>query len=174
MSGTIVRDIMSAVDGYGAVHDGADLGEAIRVLQRSFYRDDKGVVCGHPSVLVTDQDGELTGILTIQDILKALERKSAERSLPTGGLFSRLSLLHDTLAQVLVRDAMTPVAKAGVEENERAGRVIRRLVESADALLPVTSEGKTVGIVRAIDLVERIVRLLAEKQEVILSFLTVS
>jgi CBS domain-containing protein len=165
---------MTSVDGYSAVHDDADLEEAIKVLQQSFYRDDKGIICGHSSVLVNDKDGTLTGILTIQSMLKALDRKSAELGLPLGSLFSRLSLLHGTLAQIPVREAMRPIVKIGVKDDESAGQAIRKLLERETKILPVIREGRVVGIIRAIDLLQSVGHVLGEKHGVILSFLTVS
>ncbi len=165
---------MTSVDGYSAVHDDADLEEAIKVLQRSFYRDDKGIVCGHSSVLVIDKAGKLTGILTIQSMLKALDRKSAELGLPLGGLFSRLSVLQGTLAQIPVREAMSSVVKTGVKDDESAGQAIRKLLEWETRILPVIREGKVVGILSAIDLLQSVGHVLGEKHGVILSFLTVS
>ncbi len=170
----MVRDIMTTIDGYSAVNDDADLKEAIKVLQGSFYRDDKGIVCGHSSVLVIDKAEKLTGILTIQCMLKAIDRKSAELGLPPGGLFSRLSLLHRMLAQIPVREAMSPVVKTGVKDDESAGQAIRKLLESEARILPVIREGNVVGIVSSIDLLQSVGQVLGEKQGVILSFLTVS
>ncbi len=174
MPGKIVRDIMTAIDSYSAVNDDSVLEEAIKVLRRSFYPDNKGIVCGHPNVLVMDKAGGLTGILTIQGMLKALYRKAAELGLHRDGFFSPHSLLQGPLAQIPVREAMSPVVKAGVKDDENAGRAIRRLVESKADILPVISEGKVVGIVRAIDLLRCVTPGLGEKQGVILSFLTVS
>jgi CBS domain-containing protein len=174
MAGTTVRDVMAAIDDYSAVNDDADLKEAIEVFQRSFYRDDKGIICGNSSVLVIDKAGKLTGILTIRSMLKAIDRKSAELGLPLGGLFRRLSLLHRTLAQIPVREAMSPFVKTGVKDDESAGQAIRKLLESEAKILPVIREGKVVGIIRAIDLLQSVGHVLGEKHEVILSFLTVS
>jgi len=173
MPGTIVRDIMTALDSYSVVHDDAVLEEAIKVLRSSFFPDDKGTVCGHSYVLVMDKAGELTGVLTIQGMLKAIDRKSAELGLPRDGLFSQHSLLHGPLAQIPVREAMSPVVKTGVKDDESAGRAIGKLLESEADVLPVLSEGKVVGIVRAIDLLRSVSHGSGGKG-VILSFLTVS
>ncbi len=174
MRGTIVRDVMTPLDGYSAVSDEATLEEAIKVLRTSFYRDEKGIAFGHTSVLIIGKSGELAGILTIPNILKAIERKSAEIGLPLRGLFSQISLLHQTLAQIPVREAMSPIGKTGVKEDESAGRAISKFLESEETLLPVTGEGKTVGILRAVDLLQSIGHVLGGKRDLILSFLTVS
>ena len=77
MHGAIVRDIMIAIDSYSTVNDDANLEEAVKVLHKSFYRDDKGITYGHRSVLVINKAGELTGILTIQSILQAIDKEFA-------------------------------------------------------------------------------------------------
>ncbi len=174
MSGTIVRDIMTALEGYSAVNDDADLEEAIKVLRRSFYADDKGIVCGHSYVLVMNKAGELTGVLTLQGMLKAIDRKSAELGLPRDGLFSRHSVSAGILAQIPVREAMSRAVKAEISVDDDTGRAIRILLESETDILPVIGQGRVVGIVRAIDLLRSVTPVSGEKQEVILSFLTVS
>ncbi len=174
MRGTIVRDVMTPLEGYSAVSDEATLEEAIKVLQTSFYRDERGISFGHTSVLVADKAGQLTGVLTVKSILRAIDQKSAELGLPLGGLFTQPPLLHRTLAQIAVGAVMSPVEKAGVKDDESAGRAIRKLLENGASTLPVISEGKAVGIIRPIDVLQSIGQALGEKQDIILSFLTVS
>ncbi len=77
-------------------------------------------------------------------------------------------------AHIPVRDVMSPVVKSGVKDDETAGRAIHKLLKSEVNILPVTSEGKLVGILRAIDFLKSVGDILSEKQRVILSFLTVS
>jgi CBS domain-containing protein len=175
MSETIVRDIMIAIDSYSTVNDDADLEEAVKVLHKSFYRDDNGITYGHRSVLVINKAGELTGILTIQGILKAIDKELPGLGLPPGDLYSELTLRHGMLAHIPVRKAMSPVAKATVKDDDTAGQAIHKLLKSAVNILPVLSEGKVVGILRSIDFLQIVGdKLLGEKQGAILSFLTVS
>jgi CBS domain-containing protein len=174
MSETIVRDIMIALGSYSMVNDDADLEEAVKVLHKSFYRDDNGITYGHRSVLVIDRSGELAGILTIQNMLKAIDRELPGPGLPPGDLLSELTLRHGMLAGIPVRKAMSPVARTAVKDNETASQAIRKLLKSEVTILPVTSEGKVVGILRAIDFMQIVGDILGDKQRVILSFLTVS
>ena len=78
------------------------------------------------------------------------------------------------LARIPVRKAMSPVVKAAVKDDETAGQAIHKLLKSEANILPVISEGKVVGILRAIDFLQSVGDILSEKQRVILSFLTVS
>jgi len=175
MTGKIVRDIMITIDSYSTVNDDADLEEVVKVLRKSFYRDDTGIICGHTSVLVINKAGEMTGILTIQSLLKAIDKELLGLGLPFGGLFSELVLPHGMLAHIPVREAMSPVVKVAVKDDETASRAIHKLLKSGVNILPVISEGKVVGILRAIDFLQIVGDiLLGEKQSVILSFLTVS
>ena len=174
MSETIVREIMLAIDSYSTVHDDADLEEAVKVLHRSFYRDDKGITYGHRSVLVINKAGELAGILTIQSMLKAINKELPGLGLPLGGLLSELTLRHGMLAGIPVREAMRPFVKEAVKDDETASQAIRKLLKNEATILPVISKGKVVGILRAIDFMQSIGDILSEKQRVILSFLTVS
>ena len=141
MPETIVRDIMIAIDSYSTVNDDADLEEAVKVLHKSFYRDDKGITYGHRSVLVINKAGELTGILTIQSMLKAIDKELPGLGLPLGGLFSELTLRHGMLAHIPVREAMSPVVKAAVKDDETAGQAIHKLLKSEVNILPVTQRG---------------------------------
>jgi CBS domain-containing protein len=174
MPGTIVRDIMVAIDGYSTVNNEANLEEAVKVLHKSFYPDDKGVICGHTSVLVVNKAGKLTGILSIPGMLKAIDEALPGLGLTPSSLFSELILRHGMLAHIPVREAMSPVGKGGVKDDETAGQVIRKLLKNDVDILPVISQGKVVGIIRAMDLVQSVGHVLGEKQSVILSFLTVS
>jgi CBS domain-containing protein len=174
MHGTIVRDIMTAVDSCSTVNDDADLEEAVKELLKSFHRDDKGVICGQTSVLVIDKAGKLTGILTIASMLKAMDKALPGLGLTLGGLFSELTLRHGMLTRIPVREAMCPVVKASVKEDETAGQAARKLLKSEVDILPVIDGGKVVGILRAIDFLKSVGDVLGEKQRAILSFLTVS
>ncbi len=174
MSETIVRDIMIAIDSYSTVRYDANLEEAVKVLHKSFYQDDNGITYGHRSVLVIDKAGELTGILTIRSMLKAMDKELPVLGSALGGLLSELTPLHGMLARIPVREAMIPVAKAAVKEDETTGHVIHELLKSEAGILPVLSAGKVVGILRAIDFLQSVGDILSEKQRVILSFLTVS
>lgn len=171
MHRAIARDIMIAIDSYSTVSVDANLEEAVKVLYKSFYRDDKGITYGHRSVLVINKAGELTGILTIQSILQAIDKELP--GLTFDGDLRKLTLQHGMLARIPVRKAMSSVIKA-VKDYETAGQAIHKLLKSEVNILPVTSKGRVVGILRAIDFLQSIGDLLSDKQSVILSFLTVS
>ncbi len=172
MPETIVRDIMVAIDGYSTVSDDASLEDAVKVLHKSFYRDDKGITFGHRSVLVINKAGELAGILTIKSILNTIDRKLPGLGLSLGGLLEELT--PGKLAGIPVREAMSPAGNADVKDDETASQAIYKLLKSELNVLPVINEGKVVGILRAIDFLQSVGEVLREKQRVILSFLTVS
>ena len=165
---------MTAIEGCRSVSDDANLEEAIHALCGAARDDDEGTVRGHSSVLVTNKAGELTGVLTLQGILKAIDRISAELGLPPDGLFERRPAPDGTAAHIPVREAMRRVVKTGVRADDDTGRAIRKLLESEADILPVTSQRKVVGIVSAFDLLRSVIPVPDEKQGVILSFLTVS
>jgi CBS domain-containing protein len=174
MHGTIVRDIMTAIDSYNTVNDDASLEEAVKELHRSFHQDDKGIICGQTSALVIDKAGKITGILTMASMLKAIDKALPGLRLTLDGLFSELTLQQGMLAHIPVREAMCPFVKAGVKDDESAGEAVRKLLKREADILPVIHEGKVVGIIRAIDFLKSVGDVLGEKQGAILSFLTVS
>jgi len=150
MAEKLVRDIMVPVSGYATVHDRDTLADAIRVLRESFTRDNWGVVTGHRSVLVLDDNQDLVGILTIRTILKAIELQSIGPS--WASLFAG-PIIRSGL-NMPVREVMRPVLKPFVKSTDTVIQAIHTLLRSQVNILPVLERGKVVGIVRSIDFFE--------------------
>ncbi|HHW42443.1 CBS domain-containing protein [Desulfofundulus thermobenzoicus] len=150
MTEKLVKEIMIPVSEYATVYSHDPLLKAIRVLRESFHRDEKGVVGGHRSVLVLDENNDLVGILTIRTILKAIEVQSIGPS--WASLFAG-PVIKSGL-NMPVREVMRPVLKPSVRVNDTVTRAIHVLLRSQVNILPVMDQGKVVGIVRSIDFFE--------------------
>ncbi len=145
-------DIMVPIDDYCTVSEDATLHEAIKVLRSSFHRD-KRAWYGHRSVVVLGRGGELVGILSLRDILKAAglrqEDDDPDFKAESWGWYyvNRLR----TQAKIRVRDIMRPLAVATVNDGDSVAEVALALLKHRVNSLPVLKKGRLVGMVRTLD-----------------------
>jgi len=154
-----VRDIMVPLEKYPSVHVNSTLAEAIKVLSDSFHTDKRGIISGQRSLLVLNDDRDLTGILTIRTILNAVNVKSSVGAALTR-FFSR-DVVEDNAMLINVSEVMRPVFSNCVDVNDNAAEAGRVMLTGKVNIIPVMEKGKAVGIIRSIDLFNIIGELLA-------------
>lgn len=141
-----IRDIMVPISEYSVVSEQALVREAINVLKKSFYRDEKGGIIGHRSLLVTNKKGELVGIVTLRNILKAVLTKY---DLPDNYLW--IYSVNASGANMPVKGVMRTAKIAFVDIEDDLYRVVDMFLAKKVNSLPVLEKGKLVGIIRTID-----------------------
>lgn len=162
MPDRLAREIMTPVGEYSTVRTTDTLATAIKVLRASFKRDEAGVITGHRTLLVLDEDNELVGMLTIRSILKSIEYSSL------GPAWMGFTLIGSNVIQkgldMEVREIMRPVYKPYVKADDKVTHVTHVMLTNKTNILPVLEKGKVVGIIRAIDIFDIIGELLGSKE----------
>jgi len=138
---------MVPIPEYSTVSENASVREAINVLKKSFYKDENGGIVGHRSILVTNKKGELVGIVTLRNILKAVLTKI---DLPDHYLW--IYSVSNSGANMPVKSIMRSAKLAFVDVEDSVYKAIDLLLTKKVNSLPVLEKGKLVGIVRTIDI----------------------
>jgi len=167
------RDIMIPVEDYTTIDVDRTLKEAIAELKKShetILSTGKIMETGHRSILVFDVKGELVGILSIKDLIRALRPAYLSTPMPTMADSIRFSPLF-------WRGLFTNQVKALIDK--KVGNIMSKkpllvdetanLMEVADLMfterarrVAVTRQGKVVGIVREQELFFEIARIVHE------------
>jgi len=173
MSANLAVDIMIPLEEYPHVHYYHTLRQAVEVIKKSQLETSGGFSLPR-ALLVFDEEHNLLGILRRRDILRGLEPKF----LRTMSLRHRKELLEieaDTDLLVLsagkiakaikeqaeqpVSEVMSPVV-ATVNHDDQITKVIYKMINRDQALLPVLKDRKVIGVVRSVDVFNAIVDLL--------------
>ena len=168
-------DIMIPLENYPHIFYHDTLKQAVRLMLDSRITVE-GCTSLPRAVLVFDEKHNLLGILRRRDILRALEPKF----LKTMNLHTRKELFHvesdpDLLvlstgriakatreqAEHPVSEAMSPVV-ATVDVGDHVTKVIYRMVNLDQALLPVMKNRQVVGVVRSVDVFNEVAKMLEE------------
>ncbi|QJB57270.1 CBS domain-containing protein [Pseudodesulfovibrio sp. zrk46] len=160
-----IKDLMTPVSEYKTVTTTATFADVAAALSESSHRD----------VIVVNEDGDLVGILTMTDILVAMEpnyKKLGKKDLDSdilsnryvADLFKEYGLWVDPLnelckkgAKVLVSDAMyVPDESEYLNEEDDLGHGIHRYIVGVHQPLLVRSNGTITGVLRLSDVFEEI------------------
>lgn len=141
-----IREIMVPISEYSVVSEHVQVREAINVLKKSFYKDERGGIVGHRSLLVTNKKGELVGIVTLRNILKAVLTKY---DLPDSYLW--IYSVNDSGENMPVKGVMRATKIAFVDIEDDLYKAIDLFLTKKVNSLPVLEKGKLVGIIRTID-----------------------
>jgi len=155
-----VKDLMTPVGEYRTVGVGAIFGEVAAALADS----------GHRDVIVVDGDGNLAGVLTMIDIMLALEpnyKKLGKKDLGSDTLsnryvadvFKEFDLWSDTLNKVCQHGYSTKVAEAMyvpgeaeyLDEDDALEHAIHRFIIGTHQPLIVRRDGVITGVLRLSD-----------------------
>lgn len=113
------------------------------------------------SIVVEDRDGYFIGLLTMLDILNAIEPpflREADHLVGIGwdGLFEEI--IHQAENR-MVKESMTEAAEIiAVKQDDRLIKVVELMVKHRLRLLPVLEDDKVVGIVRLYDIFHEVAR----------------
>ena len=152
-------DIMIPIEDYTTIDPGDIIKEGIERLKRSFESaasTSRIMETGHRSILVIDQTGELVGILSILDLIKAVRpaylsapKPSTADSMQYSPMF--WSGLFTTQAKDLVdkkiRDVMSD-APLKIDQNTNLMEIANLMFTEKSRRMAVTRDEKVVGVVR--------------------------
>jgi len=147
-----VKNIMVPIKEYPVVDEGATVLEAVMRLRDSFHKMD-GTWYGFQSLMVLNEKGELTGILTLRSLLVALRQREFIEHILNGdptGLFFTPHLIKDT--KITVGKIMRPINLVTVQEDDTIMEALLKIIKYKINSLPVLSGTMPVGVVRTIDL----------------------
>ncbi|SFG01746.1 CBS domain-containing protein [Desulfotomaculum arcticum] len=147
------EDIMISISDYVTISEKETLYRAIKVLRDSFHKDGRAWY-GHRSVIVLGQSGELVGVLSLNEILKAVGLKELNNDpnfkAESWGWYYINSMREH--AKLIVRDVMRPIALATVDARDSVSEVAQALLKHKVNSLPVLKRGKLIGMVRTLDI----------------------
>ncbi len=148
------EEIMVPLEDYNTINEKATIYEAIRVLRESFHRDGRAWY-GHRSVIVKNDAGEPTGILTLGSILRAAGLRELFLDDPdfkaeSWGWYYIKKIVEESA--IRVRDIMQPLGLAAVRASDELTDIAKTLLKYNVNSLPVLKKGKVIGIVRTIDI----------------------
>ena len=164
------RDIMIPVEDYTTLQAGATVREGIEGLLQSFKSmasTSRIMETGHRSILVFEE-GELAGILSIRDLISALQPAYLTAPKPSmadsmvystmfwTGLFTKQA---QTLKNKRIRDLMSGPPLT-VDEEANLMEVANTLYSEKVRRLVVKSRGKVIGVVREQDLFFELARII--------------
>jgi len=158
-----VEDVMIPIEEYTTVTESSTVRDAVEKLRASFscqLSSDKIMETGHRSLLVLDNNGEMLGILTIIDLLRALMPTYLTSAKPStadsihyspmfwSGMFTREVL---NLADRPIEDIMSP-APLTIDAGANLMEAAELMVMKKKRRLAAKDGGKIVGVVREQDL----------------------
>ncbi|SLM28018.1 Response regulator receiver protein [Desulfamplus magnetovallimortis] len=158
-----VMDVMISIADYTTIEETKSLQDAIDALKKSFtskIATNSLMETGHRSILVVDLQGEVTGILTIRDMLDMLmpgylsaPRPSLADSIEYSPMFwsGMFTLGIRDMKNKTIRDAMSP-SPISIDGRANLMEAAYRMVYANERRLLVTLAGKTAGIIREQDL----------------------
>ncbi len=160
-----IKELMTPVSEYTTLKTDATLSDVVTKLADSKHRD----------VFVVDDNGDCKGILTMTDIMIALEPnykkimgKDAGSDILTnrlvGDLFAEYDLWADTLNELCKKGLSTQISEAMyvpsdnefLNEEEDLEQGVHRYIAGMHQPLIVRSNGKITGVLRLADLFEEI------------------
>lgn len=162
MTGTLrVKDFMVGLEHYPTVGAGATVLEAVAALRQSFRRVG-GVWYGPQLLVVLDEGGRPSGLLTLRALLHAVGIKDLCADVwfrsEAWSWYALRQLRPDSTMRV--REVMRPVDAVTVGPEDSLETAALRMLDHGVSHLPVTAGNGVVGILRVIDLLPYIESLL--------------
>ncbi|UCG84772.1 MAG: CBS domain-containing protein [Gemmatimonadota bacterium] len=174
MNEELVHDIMVPVEEYPRVQDTYTLRQAIEAMGRAQILRRRQASLPRVALVFNEGFTDLLGMLRRRDIMRGLE----PRFLLSGSLEYRRKLfdvdVDPNLAELsykkvvagirkragrLVRDFMIPI-RATIDYDDHIMKAIYEMVDQNTSLLPVLREGSIVGVLRSVDVLNEIARIL--------------
>ncbi len=162
-----VKDFMIRLVDYPHIPQWFTLGQALAIVRETALRFEGAF---EPrAVLVFDEKYQLSGILTLGDIVKGLEpRFLQETALVKKKDPSVTALLEDVFGPEMkeqanrqVSEAMSPI-KVTVNADNSLVEALALMMSENVGLMPVMQENKVVGMIRLSDIVRVIARFVLE------------
>ena len=159
----LVSDVMVPIEEYTVLRYDLTIRDAVTALKESFsskMATSRLMETGHRSVLVTDNDGVLVGLLSIRGLLKATipayitaPKPSMMDTVQYSPMFWRDMFTHQLkkLADNQIKTVMDP-APATIDVAANLMEATYMMLEKNARRLAVLSKGKLVGVIREQDL----------------------
>lgn len=171
MKKTQVKDLMVPLSDYATVSEESTLYDAVLALERAHKRK-AGDSDRLRTVLVLDRNGSTVGKVSIWDVLRSIEPRYRDLAFPrepapdtyrlgyvktmleTYGLWREsLNEICRKAAELHVKEIMhAPAREEFIEEDASLSEATNQFVVGNHQILVVTRQGKTIGLLRAIDL----------------------
>lgn len=154
---------MIPVEDYSSVSVNNTVKEAIAILKKSFCNLDTGECHGHRSVLVFDSENKLVGMLNFRALLLAIEPRFLKYdggpSLFKEGFFTERAKEE---AEKKVKDVMQPIELIMIGDDDAILKAVHLMLKHKLGTLPVTRDGKVVGMVRINELFNEMAKTVVE------------
>lgn len=157
-----VKELMVPISEYPVVYNTDTLKDAIKVLKTYLVKTKE-----HRSLIVLKREGteeKLAGILTVRDILNAIKVKTMSNDAEEGFTMSWSKFYHTSSlgnsVTTKVEDAIRPLVIEFVQSEQNVSDAISIMMTRKINILPVFEGEKSVGIIRAIDILDYIGELL--------------
>jgi CBS domain-containing protein len=166
-----VAAVMVPIEEYTVLRSDLTIREALGALKDSFsskIATSRLMETGHRSVLVTDEDGVLAGLLTIRGLLEAImpsyltaPKPSTADALQYSPMFwsNMFSTQIRQLGEKQIKTAMSP-APFTIDATANLMEAAYMMLEKNDRRLAVLSKGVLVGVIREQDLFFEMERIL--------------
>lgn len=164
----LAGEIMIRIDDYSSVTEDKTVREAIEKLMSSFESSGSG---GHLSILVFDKDHrELTGILSIQDLIRAIRPAYLSAPKPSIADSVRYSALFWTglftaqtqsLAKKKIGEIISSEAPPMADESTGLMELANLMFTQGTRRVVIIAEGKIAGVVREQELFFEMAKLIS-------------
>ena len=174
-----IRDIMIPAGEHIAIQADANFKDAVTLMKKSFCPGENGPCTGHSTLIVYDNN-VLVGLLTLDDLLKAIEPQYLTGKVYRGwsvdpawsipvfweGLFSDRT--YEAIDKK-VKDIMNPL-DFWVDADDTLIKAVYGMGKQKIYILPVMEERRVAGIVRSMEIFREICEFVLGEEASVLSF----
>jgi len=160
-----VKDLLTPIEEYSTVRADSTVKEAITVLKKSLRPGDPAAGGVHRSILVLDGNGEIAGLLTLRALLQAIEPRFIKVDQWAVPLFWE-GLFTDRCREESAKEVgelMIPVKLISLDADDTIIKAVHAMLKHKLDSLPVFRNSKIVGIVRATEIFQEFVSLVADQ-----------
>ncbi len=164
-----VKELMVPILDYPNIKYDSSVRDAFAILRRNF-QDGKG----YRTILVLDEKNQLKGLLSLGDLIQAVEPRFLKMAKPPAyqGLtqeYPALTLIWQELfskeckeeVRKPVKDVMVPI-KATVTTDDSIAKVAYLMITTNSHVIPVLEKDKVIGVVRLVDIFNEIAGIVLE------------
>lgn len=137
---------------YLTVGENEKLYTALKLFSVSLHEG--GACKGHRLLVVLDEKGEPTGILTIKSILKAARLKILEEDITFKAEYSSWYYVKKARENggIAIREVMRPLSQISIDYNKTISEAAKMFIRHGINFLPVKDSKKIIGILSAREL----------------------